>query len=202
MQKLFSEEVRFKDQSGNDFPDWENFRIKDVTVNFSNRNKNLINAPVYSVTNKNGFVLQSEQFEGKIAGDDLTNYKIVKKGDFAYNPARINVGSIAQFHGDMAVISSLYVCFKTNERVTSKFFNHWLALDKTKFDINRYGEGGVRVYLWYPLFSRIKIKIPCIEEQKQISNFLDTLNSKLRLIQEKVEQTQTFKTGLLQQMFV
>lgn len=202
MRKLFKQEIRFKAENGDSFPDWQQLKVKDVTTNFSNRNKKLIEAEVYSVTNSNGFILQSAQFEGKIAGDDLSNYKVVTKGDFAYNPARINVGSIAQFHGDTAIISSLYVCFKTNSNVTDRFFSHWLDLDKTKFDIGRFGEGGVRVYLWYPLFSMIPIIVPSIQEQEKIAFFIDEIDKKLDSISHQIDLTQSFKKGLLQQMFV
>ncbi|WP_415911921.1 restriction endonuclease subunit S [Neptuniibacter sp. QD37_11] len=202
MQKLFKQKIRFKDDNGNDFPDWETLKVKDVTTNFSKRNKQLVEAEVYSVTNSKGFIPQSEQFEGQVAGEDLANYKIVTTGDFAYNPARINVGSIAQFHGETAVISSLYVCFKTNSNICDRFFTHWLQLDKTKFDINRFGEGGVRIYLWYPLFSMIPISLPVYSEQKKIADLLDSLDKKLDSINQQIELTQTFKKGLLQQMFV
>ena len=202
MQKLFKQQIRFKDDDGSDFPDWEELRVKDVTNNFSNRNKSLIKAEVYSVTNSKGFIPQSDMFDGKIAGEDLKAYKIVTKGDFAYNPARINVGSIAQFNGENAIISSLYVCFRVRDNMLDRFFSHWLDLEKTKFDINRYGEGGVRVYLWYPLFSSIKICKPAIAEQEKIANFLDSLDKKLDAVNQHIELTQTFKKGLLQQMFV
>ncbi|MCD7938291.1 MAG: restriction endonuclease subunit S, partial [Tannerellaceae bacterium] len=115
MQKIFNREIRFKDENGNDFPEWEKVLFGDLTVKFSNKNKKLVNAPVYSVTNSNGFILQSDQFSHQVAGNDLTGYKIVKRGDFAYNPARINVGSIAYFRDEIGIISSLYVCFRTND---------------------------------------------------------------------------------------
>ena len=63
----------------------------------SQRNKNGKDLPVLSVSNKHGFVEQSEQFEDRIiASDDKSNYKIVSINDFAFNPARINVGSIVE----------------------------------------------------------------------------------------------------------
>lgn len=72
-------------------------RLEDIIEQISERNrKNLIDN-VLSVSNKQGFINQSEQFEDRIvASDDTSNYKVVKKDDFAYNPARINVGSIAR----------------------------------------------------------------------------------------------------------
>ena len=65
---------------------------------------------VLSVSNKHGFIAQSEQFEDReVASDDTSNYKVVKKDMFAYNPARINVGSIALYEMDNNGIVSPYV---------------------------------------------------------------------------------------------
>lgn len=179
---------------------WEETTIEQITKNFSNRNKDLIDARIYSVTNSNGFVYQSDHFSREVAGDDLTNYKIIRKDEFAYNPARINVGSIAFFTDEIGVISSLYVCFKTNERVTNQYFIEWLKIEKTKHDIERYGEGGVRIYLWYDLFKKLKINLPSIDEQNAIVQVLETANQELKSYETKLEALQLQKKGLMQQL--
>ena len=179
---------------------WEETTIEKITKYFSNKNKNLINARIYSVTNSNGFVYQSDHFSREVAGDDLTGYKIIKNNEFAYNPARINVGSIAFFTDEIGVISSLYVCFKTNEKVTNKFLIEWLKIDKTKHDIERYGEGGVRIYLWYDLFKKLKINLPSIQEQTAIAEVLETTDQELKNYQTKLEALQNQKKGLMQQL--
>ncbi len=179
---------------------WEETTVEQITKNFSNRNKDLIDARIYSVTNSNGFVYQSDHFSREVAGDDLTNYKIIRKNEFAYNPARINVGSIAFFTDEIGVISSLYVCFKTNERVTNQYFIEWLKIEKTKHDIERYGEGGVRIYLWYDLFKKLKISLPSIEEQNAIAKVLETADQELKSYETKLEALQLQKKGLMQQL--
>ncbi|PTT15119.1 hypothetical protein DBR27_03790, partial [Flavobacterium sp. HMWF030] len=166
-QNLLTGKMRVK---GFETNKWKFYKLGNVTENFSRRNKSLVDARIYSVTNSNGFVLQSDHFSREVAGADLNNYKIIKKDEFAYNPARINVGSIAFFTKDTGVISSLYVCFRTNELVLDAYLFEWLKLDQTIHDINRYGEGGVRVYLWYDLFKNIKINLPQIKEQEVIVN--------------------------------
>lgn len=202
MQRIFSQEIRFKREDGTDFGKWEEKKLGEVTILFSNRNKKLIDAPIYSVTNYDGFVLQAEHFDKEVAGSDLTNYKIVKKGDFAYNPARINVGSIAYFNEETGIISSLYVCFRTKKELSNEFLLNFLELDYTKYQIDIYGEGGVRVYLWYPLFSNIKINLPTLEEQQKITTFLTQLDKKINQVGQQLEEIQAYKKGLLQQMFV
>jgi type I restriction enzyme S subunit len=179
---------------------WIETTIEKITKNFSNKNKGLIEARIYSVTNSNGFVYQSDHFSREVAGDDLTGYKIIKKNEFAYNPARINVGSIAFFTDEIGIISSLYVCFKTNDKVSNEFFIEWLKIEKTKHDIERYGEGGVRIYLWYDLFKKLKINLPGIEEQNAIVDVLATANQELKSYQDKLEALQLQKKGLMQQL--
>jgi type I restriction enzyme S subunit len=146
--------------------------------------------------------LQSEHFDRVVAGNDLSNYKIIQKNEFAYNPARINVGSIAHFKNDIGIISSLYVCFKTTDELLDSFLLNVLQLEYTKFQIENLGEGGVRIYLWYDLFALIKCKIPCIEEQTKIANFLTALDDKITNNQTQLNALKQYKQGLLQQLFV
>jgi type I restriction enzyme S subunit len=194
MQQLLSGKKRLKGFSG----EWKEVRMGEVTKNFSRRNKDLNGARIYSVTNTNGFVFQSDHFAREVAGDDLTNYKIIKKNEFAYNPARINVGSIAFFTDDIGVISSLYVCFSTTDQVLDYFLEQILKLDHTKHRIESHGEGGVRIYLWYELFSKIKIKIPSIEEQTEIARILQCADDELQLLKKKLDQLKEQKKGLMQ----
>jgi type I restriction enzyme S subunit len=196
MQQLITGKKRLKGFDG----EWKELRLKDVTNKFSRRNKNLVDAKVYSVTNKSGFVLQSVHFEGKVAGEDLSNYKIIKKKEFAYNPARVNVGSLAYFEEEIGVISSLYVCFKTTKDILDYFLLQFLQIDHTKHRIEALGEGGVRVYLWYDLFSKIKIKIPSIEEQTVISQVLQAADKEINLLKAKAEKLKEQKKGLMQQL--
>lgn len=196
MQQLLTGKKRLKGFSG----EWKEKRLQDVTTNFSRRNKGLIDAKIFSVTNKSGFVLQSEHFEGKVAGEDLVNYKIIKKHEFAYNPARVNVGSLAYFEEEIGIISSLYVCFKTTKDVLDYFLLQFLQIDHTKHRIEALGEGGVRVYLWYDLFSKIKIKLPPIEEQTAIAQVLQTADKEISLLKGKAEKLREQKKGLMQQL--
>lgn len=196
MQQLLTGKMRLKGFEG----EWKEVRLKDVTTNFSRRNKDLVDAKVYSVTNKSGFVLQSDHFEGKVAGEDLSNYKIIKKNEFAYNPARVNVGSLAYFEEEIGIISSLYVCFKTTKDVLDYFLLQFLQFDHTKHRIEALGEGGVRVYLWYDLFSKIKIKIPSTEEQTVIAQVLQAADKEISLLKTKAEKLRENKKGLMQQL--
>ncbi len=194
MQNLLTGKKRLKGFSG----EWKEVRIGDVTKKFSRKNKDLLNCRVYSVTNYDGFVLQSDHFSREVAGDNLTGYKIIRKGEFAYNPARINVGSIAYFKDEVGIISSLYVCFSTNEQILDFFLEQVLKLDLVKHRIEAFGEGGVRVYLWYELFEKIKVSIPDIKEQTAIAQVLQTADKEIELLKSKLEQQKLQKKGLMQ----
>ena len=84
---------------------------------------------VLSVTNRNGFVLPEDQFERRVASANVTNYKIVNQGQYAYNPSRINVGSIARLDDwDDGILSPMYTVFKLDHKMAdSDYFFHWLS---------------------------------------------------------------------------
>lgn len=179
---------------------WREVKLGDITENFSRRNKKLVDAQVYSVTNSHGFVHQDEHFSREVAGEDLSNYKIIKKGEFAYNPARINVGSIAYFENEVGLISSLYVCFKTTNQIDDYYLFQLFDLDHTKYKINAYGEGGVRIYLWYDLFAKIKVFIPEMDEQLAICKVLRAADKEIDLLRVKVSKLREYKKGLIQKL--
>ena len=160
---------------------WEEHFLKDVVINFSQRNKSQTQYPMCSVTNDLGFVPQSERFEERdMIGEDISSYKIVNKGDFAYNPARINVGSIAKYEGNKpCMISSLYVCFRPKSEISSEWLRHLLKSKRMIYNYNLFGEGGVRIYLFFPNFGRIKINVPPLEEQEKIATVISTIEQKI-----------------------
>lgn len=196
MQQLMSGTKRLKGFSEK----WKDLKLGDVTTKISRRNGELVEARVYSVTNSNGFVLQSEHFEREIAGADLSNYKIIKKHEFAYNPARINVGSIAYFIEEIGIISSLYVCFKTSSHLLDMYLWYLLDLEHTKHKIESLGEGGVRIYLWYDLFAQIKIALPPLDEQEAIMKILVDADNELKLYEVQLANLLKQRTGLMQEL--
>ena len=188
--------LRFSEFCG----EWEKCKLGDITINFNLRNKDRINYPMYSVTNNRGFVPQSEQFEDReMIGEDIKAYKIIHKNDFAYNPARINVGSIAKFNEDNpCMISSLYVCFKACDRVDADWLMQLLKTSKMNFYYNINGEGGVRIYLFYPNFARISTSLPVIAEQKKIAKFLSLLDERIVTQNKIIEKLETLIKGIIE----
>ena len=187
--------LRFPEFSG----EWERCSLGDITTNFSRRNKEEVRYPMFSVTNNRGFVPQSEQFEDReMVGEDIKAYKIIHKNDFAYNPARINVGSIAKYNGDEpCMISSLYVCFTADKRLDNEWLMQLLKTPKMNFYYNINGEGGVRVYLFYPNFARIKTSFPSLQEQQKISSFLALLDERIATQIKIIEKLESLIRGLI-----
>ena len=179
--------------------EWEKCILGDITENFNLRNKDKIQYPMFSVTNDRGFVPQSEQFEGRdMVGEDIKAYKIIHTNDFAYNPARINVGSIAMYTGEKpCLISSLYVCFKTTKEVNNEWLMQLLKTPKMNYYYNVNGEGGVRVYLFYPNFARIRMSIPKIEEQKKIAKLLNLIDERIATQNKIIDKLQSLIKGIM-----
>ena len=121
-------EIRFAGFSD----DWEQRELGDIT--FPSGVKNSDNMPYesYSISNENGFIPQNEQFEngGTMRDADKSMYYIVSPQSFAYNPARINVGSIGyQNLTKSVIVSSLYEVFKTTDECDDGFLWYWIKTD-------------------------------------------------------------------------
>lgn len=184
---------------------WASRTFGDVTTKTDKRNKGGISYPVYSISNKAGFVPQSEQFAGvdsEKRGYDLAQYKLVGRNTFAYNPARINVGSIG-FSGDLenVIVSSLYVCFKSNLEADDQFLQHFFSTRMFERSVCNHAEGGIRSYLFYENFSRIEILLPTLPEQQRIASCLSSLDELITAQAQKVGALKTHKKGLMQQLF-
>lgn len=185
--------------------DWEQRKFESLIYPEKIKNKNNLQLRAYSISNKNGFIAQTDQF-GKdntySKADKKTNY-IVNPGAFAYNPARINIGSIGyQNLATPVLVSSLYEVFKTNSQIKDLFLIYWFKTDKFFNQIKKYEEGGVRQYYFLDklLFSEIIIPKD-VREQQKISKILKKLDYLISLQQRKLEQLNLLKKGLLQKIF-
>ena len=181
-----------------------NYRLGDVIKQTSIRNKNKTITNILSVNNKLGFINQREQFEDRIiASDDISNYKIVEKKYFAYNPARINVGSIAQLKTfESGIVSPMYICFKTQNNIDSDYLEYYFSTLLFKKEVQKRLEGSVRLCLSYESLCNIPFFIPNIDEQKRISRELSLLSSKINIEDCYLAILEKQKQYLLRQMFI
>ena len=131
---------------------------------------------------------QDEKFEngGTMREADKRMYYIVSPNSFAYNPARINVGSIGyQNIGKNVIVSSLYEVFKTSEDVDDRLLWHWFKSPDFQKLIMQLQEGGVRLYFYYDKLCMGEVSLPSLEEQRKIGKLFDTLDNLITLHQRK-----------------
>ena len=170
----------------------------------SQRNKTGKDLPVLSVSNKHGFVEQSEQFEDRIiASDDTSNYKIVNINDFAYNPARINVGSIARLKDkECGIVSPMYICFHTSKDILPEYLELFFKTVTFSFGVWKRLEGSVRLCLSYESLCEVVIPVISIREQQSLVKIITTFYSKLDVEKDFLRSYQSQKQYLLLQMFI
>lgn len=176
--------------------------IRDFTTEVSKRNSDVAIDRVLSVTNNRGFVLPEDQFERRVASSDLSNYKVVTSGQYAYNPSRINVGSIARLDSwDIGVLSPMYVVFKINDKkVNPDFFLHWLESHEAKERIRKSAQGSVRETVSFTDLGAIPFPLPSLERQKQIAESLNTAQQEIDLLKRQAEAYRKQKRGLMQKL--
>ena len=167
---------------------WEQRKFSDITFPAGEKNKDNLPLESYSITNEHGFVPQDEKFEngGTMREADKRMYYIVSPNSFAYNPARINVGSIGyQNIGKNVIVSSLYEVFKTSEDVDDKLLWHWFKSPDFQKLIMQLQEGGVRLYFYYDKLCMGEVSLPLLEEQRKIGKLFDTLDNLITLHQRQ-----------------
>ena len=184
-------------QSGHKMSRLLNF-VEEVSIRNQNNNLNR----VLSVTNHSGFVLPEEQFERRIASINVSNYKIVKRDQYAYNPARINVGSIARLDNwDNGIISPMYIVFRLNpKKIENDYFLYWLSSGEAKQRIRNSEQGSVRKTVSFDNLRIIPIALPNIKTQKMITKTLNTSQQEITLLKQLAEQYRVQKRGLIQRL--
>ena len=170
----------------------------------SQRNKIGKNLPVLSVSNKHGFVEQSEQFEDRIvASDDTSNYKILNINDFAYNPARINVGSIARLKDkECGIVSPMYICFHTSKDILPEYLELFFKTKQFSSEVGKRLEGSVRLCLSYESLCEIVIPVISIREQHSLVKMVTAFYFKLGVEKGFLRSYQLQRQYLLGQMFI
>ena len=153
---------------------WKKVRLGDYIHEYSKRNKDNANIPVYSVTNINGFC--TEYFSKEVASKDKTTYKIVKKGFFAYNPSRINVGSVDWLRDmDRVIVSPLYNVFFVESALDQQYLYYYLKSPVGLFYIKELASGSVRDNLKFSILPDFIIPFPDLTIQKDIAATLDRI---------------------------
>ena len=202
MQKLFSQEIRFKDEQGNDFPDWEEGRLDLV---FSERiEKGHVDQEMLSVTLSNGVVRARDLDRHDNSSADKSKYKKVNVNEIAYNSMRMWQGAsgVSKYEG---IVSPAYTVLNPKADQYSKFWGFYFKLKSViqTFQRNSQGLTSDTWNLKFPALSKIKLfSPPNKEEQQKIATFLSAIDQKIELVDTEIKQARAFKKGLLQQMFI
>ncbi len=195
--------LRFLDDDGNSYPDWEEIKLSEVIIKNKLKNKKNDYFPVETISNKFGFIKQSDYFNKDIASINKNNYYIVKQGIIAYNPSRINVGSIALKKTNYnSLISPLYINFYCDTIKLNPFF--LINYFKTKvFYSNRlkFTNKGVRENFIYEELKKLNFLLPSLPEQQKIGSFLSKIDDYIKLQKEEIILTKEYKKSLLEQIF-
>ena len=192
MQQLLTGKKRLKGFKGGNFHRLGNY------ISECNR-RNVGCNRVLSVTNTRGFILQEEQFDKIVASNDTSNYKVVCRGEFAYNPSRVNVGSLAMLKEyDEGILSPMYIVFKANENIDKTYLLQCLQSWWFRGHIPAYTQGSVRDSLSFDGLCSMKFYIPTLQEQKAISSILERADKEIELAKEKLLHLQKQKQGLMQ----
>ena len=201
MQKLFSQQVRFKADDKSEFGEWEEKKLGEISTTFSGGTPKSTNKKFYQGTIpfiKSGEISQkhTEQFINELALKE-SSAKLVKKGDLLYALYGATSGQVAISQIDGA-INQAVLCIRSNLN-TIYLLNFFLW--KKDSILSTYLQGG-QGNLSAAILKEIFVPVPCLEEQTKIANFLSAIDQKIEVVAQQIEQAKQWKKGLLQQMFI
>ncbi len=201
MQKIFSQQIRFKDSNNNFYPDWEEKVMNDILNEYCKKNSISNQYPVLT-SSKQGLMLQTEYYSGenRITEKDNIGFNIIPPNYITYRSRSddglftFNINNL----GVTGIVSTYYPVFSTN--YNNLFVMTYLNINKN--NLFKYAVGSSQKVLSLNELKKVKIKLPCLEEQEKIAKVLSKMDE---LIEEKkalFSDWQQFKKGLLQQMFI
>ena len=210
LQKMFPKngesvpEIRFPG-----FTDaWEQRKLGEISERVQG-NDGRMDLPTLTISASNGWMNQVERFSGNIAGKEQKNYTLLKKGQLSYNHGNSKVakyGTVFTLESqEEALVPRVYHSFRMVDG-DSKFIEYLFATRLPDRELSKLISSGARMdgllNISYEDFMGLKIKLPSIIEQKQISDFFRLLDSTITLHQRKLDTLKKFKQGMLQQMFI
>lgn len=203
MQKIFGRELRFKDDEGRDYPEWEEKKFKDFTK--INQGLQIPISERYTTEGENRYFYITNEF---LKSDSETKYYIENPSESVIcyeddilmtrtgNTGKVVTGVKGAFHNNFFKIAY------DKEKYDRMFLYYILTSHKMQKNIIRLAGSSTIPDLNHSDFYNIKVKLPIIEEQKKIADLLIRLDSKISKEQEKLDSLNEYKKGLLQQMFV
>lgn len=209
MQKLFSQEVRFKADDGSDFPDWEEKKLGEVfKISTETNGDRYSKQEVLSVSDEYGVVNQIELQGRSFAGNDISKYKVVKTGQLIYTRSPLATkpfGIIKRVGEKIGIVSPLYIVNDVRENNCSMFWYYNFDMPERT---NNYLKPLVRMGAKHTMnisneeWLSGKVLSPCLAEQQKIADCLSSLDDVIAKQKATLAAWEELKKGLLQQMFV
>ena len=201
MQKLFSQKMRFKAEDGSEFGEWECIQANSIFENYSNKNHDG-SLTILAATQDKGVVPRDEiDIDIKSSDASVLSYKIIEKGNFVISLRSFQGG--IEYSNYEGICSPAYTVLKVIKPIDTGFYKAYL---KTNDFIQRLSSTVIGIrdgkQISYQAFSTLMIDYPCLEEQTKIANFLSSIDQKIEVTSQQIEQAKQWKKGLLQQMFV
>ncbi len=205
MQQIFSQQLRFKDENGKDYPEWEEKSLGEVLIEVNEKSTINNQFRILSSTSK-GLFNQDEYFTRDIASKDNTGYKILRKNNLVFSPQNLWLGNInVNLNFDIGLVSPSYKVFSFVEKLTSaRYCYYFLTTPKMLFEYEQSSVQGasiVRRNLDIDKFFNINILLPSHHEQTKIAEFLSGIDEKIETTKLQLSKMEVWKKGLLQGMF-
>ena len=204
MQKIFSRELRFKDDDGSDYPEWEVITIEKVanlekgfTPNTKNEKNWIGDVPWLSIADmKQGkYVSEVSKY---ISNEALGKKALVPKGTLIMS-FKLTLGRLAIINRDLMTNEAICHFYWRNKNINTEYMYYYLSTSNIESFGCRAAKG---ITLNNDSLNSIVVKLPVIKEQNKISDILTKIDYKLQKEQEKLDSLTEYKKGLLQQMFV
>jgi len=207
MQQIFSQKIRFKDEDGNVFPKWEKYHLKDVLL-LQSDSLDMKDYESYEL------ITVKRRFSGIVSRGDYLGKDVLVKNQFTIHENEFVISKRQIVHGacglvpkelEGAIVSNEYNVFRpVVDKLDIDYFNRFSTTPymRRAYFINSDGVHIEKLLFKTQSWLKTKVQLPCLEEQQKIAQFLQSIDTKIDAVAQQIEQTKTFKQGLLQQMFV
>ena len=178
-------------------------KLKGHVKAVSQRNRNNRCCAVYSVTNSRGFTPSTDYFSKEIYSKDLSTYKLVEKGMIAYNPSRINVGSVAlQDKAECVIVSPLYVVFCVDETLLCpEYVTYFLKSEPGLRQIDFRSIGTVRNNFTFDALEKMELRVPSVGDQLHVVSIIRRVESVIESTKQKSNQLDDLVKSRFVEMF-
>jgi len=206
---IFKQKIRFKDNLGNDFPNWERCNLKDVAERVVEKNFHN-NQNILTISAQYGLISQLDFFNKSVAAKNVSGYYLLTRGDFAYNKsysAGYPMGAIKRLNRyNQGIVSTLYICFRFKERANQDFMEHYFESQIQNSELEKIAQEGARNHGLLNVgvndFFNVEIKLPSINEQVEIAKLLSSLGMRITVEKNIFGKLKQQKDYLLQNLFI